>query len=191
MKKAFAWLILLTVTALFAMSVTPALAHTETDPAKQWLLAGSPHYYGEPGPHSGTDWYWEHRMRVGTVFIWNDGDYLYVKYYTNTTAGWYLTETHLAVVTDPEDFPMTKKGNPKVGHFPYKHEGLTPTYEYMIPLEADWEPEDMLYIAAHAVVEKRSDGCVLQEETAWANCGGSEAYFRGNNWATYFWYEVQ
>ena len=177
MKKVFAWLMLLTAMSLFTVATAPVMAD------KTWhaLYAGSPHYWTDK---------WS-PMPVGSVAVWNDGDYLYVKYYTNATAGWYLTETHLAVVTDPELFPMTKKGNPKVGHFPYKHEGLDSTHdEYMIPLDG-WTTDTVLYIAAHAVVEMRSDGCVLQEETAWANCGGEDAYFRGNNWATYFWYEVQ
>ena len=179
MKKAFAWLMLLTVMTLFTFSVatTPVKAHERS----VWLLAGSPHY--------GTPWWDQHKMLVGWVTIWND-EYLHVEY--STIGDWYLTETHLAVVTDWNDFPMTKKGNPKVGHFPYKHEGLDSTYdEYIIPLEVDWELGTTLYIAAHAVVEKRLDTCVLQEETAWANCGGINAFFPGNNWATYTWYIVQ
>lgn len=92
--------------------------------------------------------------------------------------GWEITETHLAVVDDPDDFPQTKKGNPKVGHFPYKGQ-----LQYEIDLcELGVEPCDIVYIAAHAVVE---NGC--QEETAWANTGTS---FSGASWALYFAYRV-
>jgi len=100
-----------------------------------------------------------------------------------------MTETHLAVVIDDtvNNFPMTKKGNPKVGHFPYQccydedatkwvfqnKEGnagagcdadvnavatLTEIL-YTIPLN-EWETEDGLYIAAHAAVVKASDELV-------------------------------
>lgn len=121
---------------------------------------------------------------VGDVLVWNDGDYLYVKY--DTTAGdWVLTETHLAVVTNPDDFPMTKTDNPKVGKFPYQccyydeTEGewlfvkkpetlegrcdaggtdLLTEITYTIPLSEIGEEGvilgDDLYIAAHAVVQK-------------------------------------
>ena len=59
---------------------------------------------------------------VGTVTVRNDGVNLYVKY--ETTGGWKMTETHLAVVTNLGDFPITKKGNPKVGLFPYGKENI-------------------------------------------------------------------
>jgi len=160
MKKAFVWLMLLTVTALFAMSVTPALAHTDSDPLWKPLYAGSPHYYGEPGPKD-PSWYFAHRTEVGGVRVWNDGDNLYVDYYT-----WVLgmDETHLAVAIEPSvdvngdgeinildaDIPQTKSGNPKVGKFPYKYEGL--------------------------------GGAMIVMYTA---------YFVGNNWATFFTYTVQ
>ena len=179
MKKAFAWLMLLTVTALFAMSVTPALAHNEGDPHEAPLYAGSPHYRYEPGPHYDTDWWEEHRMRVGIVSVWNDGDNLYVTYIT-----WVgMHETHLAVVEAFEDIPQTKSGNPKVGRFPYKHEGLggATTDPYVIPLE--WDVGTELVIAAHAAL--------CNGETAWADCGGPDAYFPGGNWATFFYYTVQ
>ena len=178
MKKVFAWSMLLTVIALFVMSVTPALAHTEMDPLRQTLFAGSPHYYGEPGPKD-PSWYYAHRTPVGEVSVWNDGDNLYVTY--STTVG--MHETHLAVAEDFEDIPQTKKGNPKVGHFPYKNEdvGGALTDPYVIPLE--WDAGTELIIAAHAEL--------CNGETAWANCGGPDAYFPGNNWATFFYYTVQ
>jgi len=179
MKKAFTWLMLLTVTALFATSVTPALAHTEADPQWNPLCAGSPHYYGEPGPKD-PSWYWDHVTYVGGIFVWNDNENLYIKYWARDAG---MDETHLAVVNDTTLFPMTKSGNPKVGRFPYKHEDLGgATYDlYTIALE--WDVDTLLFIAAHAALDNG--------ETAWADCGGGDAYFRGGNWATYFNYTIQ
>jgi len=133
--------------------------HTVDDPYATDLLAGQ-------------------TLDVGDVLVWNDGDTLYVKYVIYEE-GWCLTETHLAVVTDVNDFPTNKAGNPKVGHFPYqcsyngsewvfqiKEDGnadagcdaddspetcLT-AITYTIPL--DWVPDTELFIAAHAVVQK-------------------------------------
>jgi len=173
MKKAFTWLMLLTVTALFAMSVTPALAHTEGDPQQQPIYAGSPHPY--------TEWWEEHRFRVGWIYVWNDGVNLHVTY-SNWGIG--MDETHLAVAESLDDIPQTKSGNPKVGQFPYKHEGLggVLTDPYTIPLDG-WGPGTELVIAAHAAL--------VNGETAWADCGGPLAQFPGNSWATYFNYTVQ
>ena len=89
---------------------------------------------------------------VGTVSVWNDGVELHITY--NTTGGWVMTETHLAVVTESGDFPTTNKGNPKVGLFPYGEENIfTDTWEEIIGLSAiQAETGETLYIAAHAVV---------------------------------------
>lgn len=182
MKKAVAWLMLLTVTALFAMSITPALAHDELNPQRQPLFAGSPHYFDEPGPKD-PSWYYAHRTKVGVVEVWNDGNTLYVTYDT-TLSGIGMSETHLAVAEAFEDIPKTNKGNPKVGRFPYKHEGLSGAMTDMYPISlGDWGPDTDLIIAAHAAL--------CNGETAWADCGGPGAYFPGNNWATYFTYTVQ
>jgi len=179
MKKAFAWLMLLTVTALFAMSVTPALAHTEGDPFWAPLAAGSPHYYGEPGP-KGPSWYWAHVTYVGSVFVWNNETHLFVKYYTDDVG---MHETHLAVAEDFEDIPQTKSGNPKVGKFPFKNEGLGGAMMDMYTIPHDFDAGTELIIAAHAAL--------CNGETAWADCGGDDAYFPGGNWATFFYYTVQ
>ncbi len=172
MKKAVAWLMLLSITTLFAISVTPVLAHTEGDPLQKPLYAGSPHY--------DTEWWEEHRIRVGWIYVWNDGETLNVTYSTHVG----MHETHLAVAEALEDIPQTKSGNPKVGQFPYKNEDMGGVFtdSYAIPL-GDWEPGTELIIAAHAAL--------CNGETAWANCGGPDAFFPGNNWATFFTYTVQ
>ena len=110
---------------------------------------------GSPGVPDVFTLYAGQTIPVGTVKVWNDGVNLYVKY--ETTGGWKMTETHLAVVTNPDDFPITKKGNPKVGLFPYGEENIfTDIWEKTIELAelgvlwTTWD--DPLYIAAHAVV---------------------------------------
>lgn len=87
---------------------------------------------------------------VGSVCIKTEGTNLKVKY-SITNSDWSITETHLAVVGDPADFPRTSNGNPKVGHFPYKgtHNNVGEV-EYSIPIG---NLPSTVYVAAHAVVE--------------------------------------
>ncbi|MBD3163562.1 MAG: hypothetical protein GF346_13740, partial [Candidatus Eisenbacteria bacterium] len=123
---------------------------------------------------------------VGTVTVYNDQDDLFIR--IETTGGWWMTESHVAVATTLEDIPQTGKGNPKVGHFGLwaEHDPPVTTYTYSIGYE--YEPGVELFLAAHAVVELHDEnGQRIQEETAWAD--GFE--FPGNNWATYFTYLIQ
>lgn len=87
---------------------------------------------------------------VGSVCIRTEGTNLKVKY-NITDSDWSITETHLAVVGNPNDFPRTSKGNPKVGNFPYKgtHNNMGEV-EYTIPIG---NLPSRVYVAAHAVVE--------------------------------------
>jgi hypothetical protein len=80
--------------------------------------------------------------------------------------------------------PQTKKGNPIPGKFEYKSYFNSCTKEqlYTIPIDAKWECDTVLYIAAQAVVRR---GC--QSESAW----GKGYDFPGKNWAMYFTYGVQ
>lgn len=111
----------------------------------------------------------------------------------NTTAGWELVVTHVAVVDDPADFPQTRKGNPKVGLFDSRTDH---TYTYSIP-DITTEIGKPIYIAAQAEVINPT--IIDQEtgepwaETAWG--GSSECIqeetaipFDGSSWATYFTY---
>ena len=52
---------------------------------------------------------------VGTVTVYNDQDDLFIR--IETTGGWWMTESHVAVATSLEEIPQTRTGNPKVGHF--------------------------------------------------------------------------
>lgn len=88
---------------------------------------------------------------VGTVTVTDDGTHLTVLF--ETDPGWLMTETHLAVGDSVADVPTNRKGNPKIGQFPYsaEHDPAVDTVEYEIPLS--WVPNDGdLTVAAHAVV---------------------------------------
>jgi hypothetical protein len=92
----------------------------------------------------------ESAFRVGYVHAWDDNGILYVKYIIDSEDGmdWYLTETHVHIGFDLNDFPLTKKGSPKIGKFAYSssHDSLL-EYTY----EISYNGESL--IAAHAVVE--------------------------------------
>ena len=94
-----------------------------------------------------------------------------------------LKEVHIDIQEDPDDFPTTGSGNPKVGKFAYKFENLAGAQVLLVTIPLGDLPTGELFIAVHAELTN----C----ETAWANCGGPDAYFRGNNWATYFSYNVE
>ena len=150
------------------MTLLPAGAHTEDEPFVTDLIAGQ-------------------HTDVGDVSVWNDGEFLYVKY--STTGNWYITETHLSVSSDFDGIPQTKKGNPKPGKFEYStnHIPTVQEYIYTINLESQgFDVGDEIYIAAHAVVAT-SAKCTFIEETAWGEGPG----FPGKNWAMYLTYTIQ
>jgi hypothetical protein len=152
MKK----LVYLLIAASLMLALVPAVvsAHTEDVPFVTELIAGGGNQESE--------------MDVGQVEVWNDGDYLYVKYVVDAE-DWCLTETHLHVATSLEGIPQ-KNGNPPPGQFDYQmeHDCVT-EYTYRIPLT--WDPETDLSIAAHAVVCKEGAGggeWILTTVTLWA-----------------------
>lgn len=90
-------------------------------------------------------------IEVGKVSVTElNGNYLVT--YEISNDEWCITETHLSVVNTPEDFPMNRGGNPKIGNFEYKgnHE-CEKIVIYEVPIEKG------PYIAAHAVVECSSN----------------------------------
>jgi hypothetical protein len=127
---------------------------------------------------------------AGTVCVEVSGDNLLVRY--ETKDGWELTEAHLWVGDDLADMPQTKKGNPKVGNFPYHAGSITESnlYEFTIPL-LDLGGDDFatslcdqtFLVAAHASLRKDNGSGGSQTETGWAY--GTRMVPRGN-WATYF-----
>lgn len=134
----------------------PALAHTMADPYKTDLIAGQ-------------------HIDAGDVLVWNDEEYLYVKYLARD--GWCLAETHLAVAVDLAGIPQTgnnkapakngkapaksgkageTNGNPIPGQFEYgdEYDPCVGSDTFEIPL-GEWAQGTELFIAAHAVVQKR------------------------------------
>ncbi|MCD4679592.1 MAG: hypothetical protein K8S00_04325 [Bacteroidales bacterium] len=75
---------------------------------------------------------------------------------------------------------MTKKGNPKVGHFAYGANVQCNTVwsqDVDLNLIGGWVEGSTIYIAAHATVVNG-----IQTESAW----GNGTPFPGNNWSMYF-----
>lgn len=137
---------------------------------------------GGGNPHSGVE--------VGRVFVWLDDSVQNLCVQYDMYEGFCLMEVHLDVEWNWMDFPMTRSGNPKVGHFAYTQTGLdcVPAWKKEIPLEDLVSddgvmpgPQSVICIAAHAVT-KGEDKKEKKTETAWA--GDQE--FPGRSWATYF-----
>lgn len=109
-----------------------------------------------------------------------------------TTGGWKFVDAHLWWGLTLDDMPLTNKGNPKVGHFPYYSGDILgwTMYQFAIPL-AEIGGMDYLNtlcgqrikLAVHANVKKwiYCQGYIY--ETAWAS--GSEIT-EGRSWAMYF-----
>ena len=144
---------------------------------------------------------------AGTVTVSYDGGELCVTY--DTEDGWELVGTHLAIATSSGDIPQTKKGNPKVGHFPYGDDdlGIYVTIDGNLVLVGGvdiYEEEcielvlgegESLYIAAQAEVIKAvldeddqptyddEGNQIFLTETAW---GDGIEFADDRNWAMYF-----
>ena len=162
MKKAFAWLMLLTVMTLFTLSAaTPAAqANALIFIQERDLIAGQ-------------------HTTVGSVRVEYDVsiDSLIITF--ETTDGWELYETHLYLGKTPP-----AKSAP--GRFPYNHDSLlgVTSDTYTVPLtDLSASYGDTLLIAAHAVVCKCGWGC----ETAWGyGCYGFvNRAGRAQGWAMY------
>lgn len=109
-------------------------------------------------------------LDIGTVRCWIKGDSLHVLY--SADDGWMLGETQLAVALTRADFPLTKKGNPKIGKFPFKqrHDPPVAAVHYSLDLRPyHLEDNPTLVIAAHAeAVLPSGSGGIEREEGAWA-----------------------
>ena len=139
--------ILLLLSSLIFYFNSAAVAHTEDDPFIADLIAGG-----------GNE---KSQIDVGDILVWNDADFLYVKYVL-MEAGWCLLETHLHVADDPLAIPQ-KNGNPIPGQFELPAMYFEPctTYEYTYVIPLDWPSCIDIYIAAHAVVATVSSECLL------------------------------
>ena len=146
---------------------------------------------------------------AGTVTVSYDDGVLCVTY--ETEGDWKLVETHWAIATSSGDIPQTKKGNPKVGHFPYGDDELgeydaednliggADSYEECIELELE---VGTYIIAAHAsllnldnIVGYVPDPVtgepgvpIYQQETGW---GEGDEFADDRNWAMYFEFVVE
>jgi hypothetical protein len=102
---------------------------------------------------------------AGALFVFNDETNLYVSYWTG---GYFkLTDFHLYVGT-AEMLPLTQKGNPKIGQFPYKDEYSRRAWKvFTIPLS---EIPECYTMVAHAV---------LGRHTVFAYSGNA---FSGQRW---------
>ena len=117
---------------------------------------------------------------AGNVELDVENGFLTVTY--ETQGDWEIDATHLYVGAC-DAIPMNKKGNPKIGHFPYSgtHQNGTTKVVYSIDLN---DLPDCVCIAAHAEVSIDGPGLPYQSETAW----GNGISFPGNNWAMFFEY---
>lgn len=134
--------------------------------------------------NSGTNLMAGQSINVGTVNVTQTEGDLCVEFVI-TDPEWYITETHLAIATDPDLLPQTGSGNPQVGQFPYSDSGLhTQSSLFCIDyVAAGYAANTELFLAAHAVVVREGNsGQVVQSETAWGEGTG----FSGRSWAMYF-----
>jgi hypothetical protein len=117
-----------------------------------------------------------------------DADTLVVTYETDN--GWNLDETHLWVKNNEDPvLPANKKGNPKIGKFPYVSENVADTVkEVEIPLENFGDLHEMLCNGSGMALELNADlaahasvvNDALGQETAWA--AGEQITAKGS-WA--------
>jgi hypothetical protein len=103
-----------------------------------------------------------------------------------TTGGWTMNEAHLWVGDDLADMPQSRKGNPKIGNFPYNSGDISgaTTYTKCIPVSELTENicDATLYVAAHTAVQKDNGDGTVDSETAW---GSGENLVERGSWATY------
>ncbi len=130
---------------------------------------------------------------VGNVTVTPNDDGTWTVHYA-TDGGWMIQSTHLHLACEPEDFPQTKKGNPKVGRFDHHTEHDPPVASVSIVVDDPNCCSDGLptLFAAHADVVD-TDDCelvevdgefieVCRDETGW----GDGPDFPGKSWAMYF-----
>jgi len=115
---------------------------------------------------------------AGNVIVNVDNGILTVTY--ETEGDWELDATHLYVGAC-NAIPVNRKGNPKIGRFPYKENHPDGTTSVVYSIDVSNLP-NCICIAAHAVVSIDAPGTPNQVETAW----GDGTTFPGGSWAMYF-----
>ena len=102
---------------------------------------------------------------AGSVSVSVNGNDLEITY--NTIDGWELVETHLWVGESRTEMPQTRKGNPKIGNFPYQSGDITgaTTYSFSIPYTvlnfSCPGVDEAFFVAAHGVVHDPGPGAGL------------------------------
>ncbi|MGX9726746.1 MAG: hypothetical protein ACTFAK_05340 [Candidatus Electronema sp. VV] len=109
-------------------------------------------------------------IEAGQVCLEVSGENLLVTY--EMQDGWELIEAHLWAGLTLASMPQSKTGNPKIGNFPYKAEGITgaDSHTFTVPLTVfgGVEPCDVTgLLAAHAAVRKANGDGTYQTETGW------------------------
>lgn len=127
-------------------------------------------------------------------FTIENNDTVIVTYITEN--GWELEEAHLWIGNTLDGYPMTPKGNPKIGNFPYNSGNIAGATEFSftVPLgsilDLDFDNLDQycpdglsssIYALAHASLRKEDGSGGYQTETGWGD--GQRVVQRGN-WAT-------
>lgn len=118
---------------------------------------------------------------AGSVDYKIEDDNLIVTYVAAGGVG--IFETHLWVGMDLSDMPSAGRGQPVNGRFPYgdKFSPATDIAEYVIPLSSidGYDPDEQLFIVAHAVVQGSSIAEFSSKETAYAgdNKGNSPRWW--------------
>lgn len=131
---------------------------------------------------------------AGDVTVTLDENGNIVATYT-TVRDWFIEEIHLSIVEGdnfrpdptedydcPDDFPQTRKGSPKIGHFEFQESYRDPVTESVVETGVSFDINKTFFIAAHAVVVRKDEtGQFVQEETAWG-----EGLPFDKSWAMYF-----
>ena len=122
-------------------------------------------------------------LKVGSVYVSNDENNIYVRYEI-TDNDWWLTETHL-FIGDIENAPFTNSGNPQFGQFAYQgNHDYVHEYLYTHPIE---DNSEVISIIAHAVVVQREGNNTTANETAIAK---GQTEFDGNRWGWIINYQI-
>jgi hypothetical protein len=125
-----------------------------------------------------TPLYADQTIDAGLVSVWNTSQNLNIK--IETSGDWLIANVHIyAGYPEDDPIPMTKKGDIKLGHFPYKMEYESPVPEHLqnLALKEDldfsWGSQSIgrrhPTFAVHAnLVQLDAYGEVIAEEGAWA-----------------------
>jgi hypothetical protein len=161
---------LLIITALISVSNVSACFTTE-------LIAGQD---------------WDNPVGLASIYVDNE-DRLNIKIETpypgDPEDACTIVESHVFVGDSLDEVPQNKKGNLKIGKFPFNQDSdecawhLDNLVWYQIPISEIDTTDGELIILIHTVVD-----CGGQEETAWADTEGEE--FPGSSWALYLEFTI-